>query len=214
TRSRSSTSLVSKRPATIAPQHSTPLASAPRSCSCTHLGASIRFPPLAPSPWPRRPHRPFSAGPSRARSAASRMSLKMPAARARSMRAPGARSAASTPGRTVPNLSRGSINSPDIAANLGVAELELRQYSAAATHLAYALENLLPSTSVDQKAALEASFQPALQHVAVLALSLQPQDATLTIDSRPAQPVAGRLYLDPGTRKLLASAQGHQTLQD
>src|SRR5690606_30625245 len=27
-------------------------------------------------------------------------------------------------------------------------------------------------------------------------------------------PVAGRLYLDPGTRKLLASAQGHQTLQD
>ena len=130
------------------------------------------------------------------------------------MRAPGARSAASTPGRTVPNLSRGSINSPDIAANLGVAELELRQYSAAATHLAYALENLLPSTSVDQKAALEASFQQALQHVGVLELSLQPQDATLTIDSRPAQPVAGRLYLDPGTRKLLASAPGHQTLQD
>src|SRR5690606_2271612 len=56
--------------------------------------------------------------------------------------------------------------------------------------------------------------QQALQHVGVLELSLQPQDATLTIDSRPAQPVAGRLYLDPGTRKLLASAQGHQTLQD
>src|SRR5690606_21994350 len=76
--------------------------------------------------------------------------------------------------------------SPDIAANLGVAELELRQYSAAATHLAYALENLLPSTSVDQKAALEASFQQALQHVGVLELSITPSDATLTIDSRPA----------------------------
>src|SRR5690606_16690256 len=104
--------------------------------------------------------------------------------------------------------------SPDIAANLGVAELELRQYSAAATHLAYALENLLPSTSVDQKAALEASFQQALQHVGVLELSITPSDATLTIDSRPAHPVADRLYLDPGTRKLVASAQGHQTLQD
>src|SRR5690606_24673492 len=67
---------------------------------------------------------------------------------------------------------------------------------------------------VDQHAALEASFQQALQHVGVLELSITPSDATLTIDSRPAQPVADRLYLDPGTRKLVASAQGHQTLQD
>src|SRR6187402_414994 len=101
--------------------------------------------------------------------------------------------------------------SPDIAANLAQTESELGQHRAAAEHFAYALAHLLPSSTDEQKYALSEGLEQEKRAIGSLRVTLEPADATLTIDEQPLTlPVNGEVFVEPGEHRVLASREGYE----
>ncbi len=105
--------------------------------------------------------------------------------------------------------------SPDVAANLGQTELELGLPDQAARHFAYALANLLPSTSREQRSALEHALAEVRAEVGLIAAELQPEGAALTLDGESVDPVYLQtgLFVAPGRHVLRATADGYLSVE-
>jgi PEGA domain len=105
--------------------------------------------------------------------------------------------------------------SPDIAANLAQTELELGRMSAAAQHFSYALRNLLPSSTEQQRAALEQGLATARAQVCALRLTITPSGAEVFIDGAPVgtAPINDPIFVEPGERAILAKRDGFVTAE-
>ncbi|WP_437721820.1 hypothetical protein [Sorangium sp. So ce861] len=99
----------------------------------------------------------------------------------------------------------------EIAGELGLCELALKQYRDAAEHLAWSLEqrNILP---LQLQLRFEAGQRTAAPHVATLYLSVEPPDAEVLIDGKPVSAPARtyRLFLEPGQHMVRARLAGHE----
>lgn len=103
--------------------------------------------------------------------------------------------------------------SPDIAANLGQTELELGKMRDAAEHFAYALKNLLPSSTDRQRAALEEGLAKAKAEISALRLTVTPDGAEVLVDGRVVgtSPIAELVFVEPGEHIVLARRDGFVT---
>lgn len=98
----------------------------------------------------------------------------------------------------------------DIAANLGQAELQLKLYRDAAQHFRYALDHFPASGSDHKKQQLEAAFDKARGKVGALALHVQPDGATVSVDGATLDaPLPSPLFLEPGQHSLKVEADGY-----
>ncbi|WP_437304403.1 hypothetical protein [Sorangium sp. So ce388] len=99
----------------------------------------------------------------------------------------------------------------EIAGELGLCELALKQYRAAAEHLAWSLEqrNVLP---LQLQLRFEAGQRNAAPHVATFYLSVEPPDAEVLIDGKPISTPARtyRLFLEPGQHMVRTRLAGHE----
>jgi len=104
--------------------------------------------------------------------------------------------------------------SPDIAANLAQTESELGKHRDAAEHFAFALAHLLPSTTDEQKKALAEGLQIEKKEVGTLRVTLEPSDATLSVDGSPVTlPLTGEIFVEPGEHRCAASRDGYESNQ-
>jgi tetratricopeptide (TPR) repeat protein len=103
--------------------------------------------------------------------------------------------------------------SPDIAANLAQTELELGNMRAAAQHFSYALRNLLPSSTDQQRAALAQGLAKARAEVCLLRLVIEPRGAEVSIDGVLVgkSPIDEPVFVEPGQRSILARSAGYVT---
>ena len=98
----------------------------------------------------------------------------------------------------------------DIAANLGQAELQRHLYRDAAQHLHYALEHFPPSGDAKKKQRLKQSFDQARAKVGALALHVEPEGATLSVDGAAVEaPLPSPLFLEPGSHTLEVKLEGY-----
>jgi hypothetical protein len=90
--------------------------------------------------------------------------------------------------------------SSDIAANLAQSELEQQKFRAAAEHFQWALANLLPSASDQQRKAVETGLARSRAEVAVLRLDIKPEGATVLVGQQNLgkSPVNGGVFVDAG----------------
>ncbi|WP_437675813.1 PEGA domain-containing protein [Sorangium sp. So ce131] len=108
-------------------------------------------------------------------------------------------------------LGRAAIDPAELAGELGLCELELREYRDAAEHLTWSLEQdwALPR-------ALQERFQigqaKAAFYVVELLLSVDPPDAEVLIDGKPIGRTARtyKLFLEPGRHMVRARAPGRE----
>lgn len=103
----------------------------------------------------------------------------------------------------------------DIAANLGQAELKLKQYRDAAEHLRYALDHFPASLNARAKDRLTRTFDAARAQVAELTLQVTPSGAQISVDKQPAgaAPLSEPVYLEPGMHEVRAELQGYTAEQ-
>ncbi|KYG05563.1 hypothetical protein BE21_03660 [Sorangium cellulosum] len=99
----------------------------------------------------------------------------------------------------------------EIAGELGLCELALKQYRDAAEHLARSLEqrDALP---LQLQLRFEAGQRKAAPHVGTLYLSVDPPDAEVLVDGKPVSAPARtyRLFLEPGQHMVRARLAGHE----
>jgi hypothetical protein len=90
------------------------------------------------------------------------------------------------------------------------AEVELELYDQAAMHFAYALAYLLPSTSRDQRVALEKALAEVKTKVGEVQLRVRPPDAQVTLNGEPVDPVflETGVFVPPGGHVVGATAEG------
>ncbi|HEY4159936.1 MAG TPA: PEGA domain-containing protein [Polyangiaceae bacterium] len=101
--------------------------------------------------------------------------------------------------------------SPDIAANLAQTEAELHIPRAAADHFAFALEHLLPSSTEEQKTALNQGLELEKKEIGTLHITLEPADAAIAIDGvATSLHPSGDLYVDPGEHRCAVTREGYQ----
>ena len=134
-------------------------------------------------------------------------------------RAPGARSLRAR--RAVSHRSRGGAapawqlkQSPDIAANLAQTEADLGKHRDAAEHFAFALAHVLPSSTDEQKKALEEGLEAEKKEVGTLHVTVEPSDAVFSVDEAPVTlPTNGDVFVDPGDHRTSVSREGYQSNQ-
>ncbi|HEY2406895.1 MAG TPA: PEGA domain-containing protein [Polyangiaceae bacterium] len=101
--------------------------------------------------------------------------------------------------------------SPDIAANLAQTEAELHMPRAAADHFAFALEHLLPSSTEEQKSALNQGLELEKKEIGTLHITLEPADAAIAIDGvATSLHPSGDLYVEPGEHRCAVTREGYQ----
>ena len=102
-------------------------------------------------------------------------------------------------------------NSYRNAAGLGQVELHLGRYRDAAEHLDFSLRHL-PDTAIRSRRALEAGFNSALKHVALLRFDLVPETARLSINGMAVHysKYATGVFVKPGLQTLSVAADGYQ----
>lgn len=90
--------------------------------------------------------------------------------------------------------------SSDIAANLAQSELEQQKFRQAAEHFQWALANLLPSASDQQRKAVETGLARSRAEVAVLRLDIKPEGADVLVGQQNLgkSPVVGGVFVDAG----------------
>lgn len=104
---------------------------------------------------------------------------------------------------------------PDIAGNLGYAELMNKKYRQAAEHLDFAVNNPLGRTKPEQAKFIKEQRDAAFRHVAVLQLSSS-TPCKVVLNEQSLEVLANQrttLYLDAGNHSLTATATGHETLK-
>ena len=95
----------------------------------------------------------------------------------------------------------------DVAANLGLVELELKKYREAAEYLAFSLRNAPPSAKPAQRDSTRQALEEAKKHLCTVRLALSPPGAMLTVDGQTVAPemAAAELFVLPGKRTIAAT---------
>jgi hypothetical protein len=94
---------------------------------------------------------------------------------------------------------------------IGLAAFENRKYALAVSHLHSALVDSRRPLTARQRKEVERALAQASTFVARMTVSVEPQNAALTLDGGPLLLAAdGELLLDPGEHELVASAPGHE----
>ena len=103
---------------------------------------------------------------------------------------------------------------PDIAGELGAAELALGRHREAAEHLQIAVEGA-DGLSPEQQLRFQAARRKAEQEVATLAISVHPPQARLFVDGRPLGPshLSYLVYVEPGRHTIRATLADHEDTQ-
>jgi hypothetical protein len=101
----------------------------------------------------------------------------------------------------------------DVAANLGLVELRLGNYRAAAEFLAYSIRNVPPSSKPAQRQRTQQLFDEARAKVGAVRVKASVPDAVVSIDGARITPddVAFDVFIDPGTHTLEAQRDGYQS---
>ncbi|WP_437941586.1 PEGA domain-containing protein [Sorangium sp. So ce341] len=99
----------------------------------------------------------------------------------------------------------------EIAGELGLCELALRQYRDAAEHLAWSLEQR-EGPALAQQRRFGEGLRKAAAHVATLLLAVDPPDAEVFVDGRSIGRTAPtyKLFLEPGQHLVRARAPGRE----
>ncbi|MDB4985490.1 MAG: hypothetical protein JWN04_668 [Myxococcaceae bacterium] len=92
---------------------------------------------------------------------------------------------------------------------IGISAFELRRYVESIDALESSIADTRKPLSPEQREETAALLQRARDYVAVFELKLSPASTRLTVDGQPTKPRDGELWLDPGTRSLLAQAPGY-----
>jgi len=98
----------------------------------------------------------------------------------------------------------------DIAANLGAAELDQGKYREAAEHFAFALSTFPAGGSSEKRAALSERLDSARKKVGTLAVTVDPTEATLTVDGKKpdVSPYRSWIFVEPGRHVVRATRSG------
>jgi hypothetical protein len=93
----------------------------------------------------------------------------------------------------------------DVAASLGQVEYQLRNYSAGARYLAFALANVPPMEKPETVQRFKNAFAEIKKHVAVATITVRPVTAEVLVDGAAADNATlDAVYLDPGLHKFEA----------
>ncbi|AUX45206.1 hypothetical protein SOCE26_066870 [Sorangium cellulosum] len=108
-------------------------------------------------------------------------------------------------------LGRGALDPAELAGELGLCELELREYRDAAEHLTWSLaqDRALPR---ELRGRFQIGQAKAVFYVVELLLSVDPPDAEVLIDGKPIGRTARayKLFLEPGRHMVRARAPGRE----
>jgi tetratricopeptide (TPR) repeat protein len=109
-------------------------------------------------------------------------------------------------------MALGLKKSHDIAANLGYAELKLKQYRDAAEHLAFAVDNWPPTVKGEKRRFAEERLAAAKQEVAMLTVEVNVTGATVLIDGKEVRipRITRRVFVEPGPRTIEAKLSGYK----
>ena len=99
-----------------------------------------------------------------------------------------------------------------IASNFGALELDLGKPAAAAELFAFALQNYPARGKPEGRAGIEARLETARKKVFTLRVKVAGAGAEILIDGRSAgtAPLAGELFLEPGSRTIVARQAGRR----
>lgn len=94
----------------------------------------------------------------------------------------------------------------DVAANLGLAEMQLGKHRDAAEHFAFALGSFPVTGDATLKKGIEAAFAQAKSHVMTLRVTVSVDGAEVLVDGTPIgrSPLAGDVFVEVGARTIEA----------
>jgi len=100
----------------------------------------------------------------------------------------------------------GRKQSYDIGGNLGLAELALGRYVAAAEHLSFALKRFPVSGKPEHKELLQEALTQARAHVGTLRIEVSARGARVLVDGRDvgSSPLLEEVFVEPGSRRIEA----------
>ena len=100
----------------------------------------------------------------------------------------------------------------DVAANLGLVELEQKKYREAAEHLAFSLRTAPPSSKAAQRESTKQSLEEAKKHVVTLRVSVNVSGFRLSVDGQSVAPdvVEPELFVTPGKHVIEATYPDHE----
>lgn len=101
----------------------------------------------------------------------------------------------------------------DVAANLGLVELRLNNYAAAADYLAFSLRNVPPSAKPQQRARTQESLDEAKARIGTVRVRVNVPNAAIFVDNHPASvdETSNEVFLAPGPHVVEARLNGYQT---
>jgi tetratricopeptide (TPR) repeat protein len=99
----------------------------------------------------------------------------------------------------------------DLAANLGLAELNQGDFVAAATHLRFALDNLPPGSPPKLRAQLQAAYAKVLDGLGWLDVHAEPADAVVTVGGAGSVTLPEGVAVEPGTHRVTGVKEGHES---
>jgi len=100
----------------------------------------------------------------------------------------------------------------DIAANLGAVELVQGRLREAAERFAFALSTFPAGGSSKERAALEERLETARKKIGTLVVTLEPAEATLTVDGTTpdVSPYRNWIFVEPGRHSVEATRSGFE----
>lgn len=101
----------------------------------------------------------------------------------------------------------------DVAGNLGLVEMELRQYESAANHLAYCLRHFPTGENRDLKRLIEENLAEAKQHVGSVTFLVSDLRTVITLNDDELAPVATNqqeIFVSPGQHRVVARLNDRQ----
>src|SRR5258706_518084 len=102
-------------------------------------------------------------------------------------------------------------HSPDIAANLGLAEAAMGKSRNAAEHLSFAIRNIMAGATPPQRNKIKKALELVKQEIATVRVIVEPSGAALSIDGSAIgkAPFDDDLFVEPGDRRFEATASGY-----
>lgn len=103
----------------------------------------------------------------------------------------------------------------DLAANLGIAEINLEKFTEAAGFLAYALRTFPQGGKEEKRAVVEQKLVEAKQKVGTIQIALKPADAEVLIDRKPIdrEVMKDDIFAAPGDRLITVQKSGYKPFE-